>query len=65
MNDGGFGMTVAYLYVKENYRKSTELKIKEMITYLKMAFEHVILEQTWLPDYFKQDVIDKVRVKSF
>jgi hypothetical protein len=59
VNDG-FGMAVAYLYVQEHYANTTEFKIKQMIHYLKRAFEHVVLEQDWLSDDFKQDVIDKV-----
>ncbi|OXA58659.1 Membrane metallo-endopeptidase-like 1 [Folsomia candida] len=60
VNDG-FGLTVAYLYVQENYKKSTEMKIKEMISYLKRAFEKIIVEQAWLDSRFKQDVIDKLQ----
>jgi len=58
-------MAVAYLYVQEHYGNSTELKIKEMIDYLKKAFEQVILQQNWLPDYFKQDVVDKVSQQHY
>lgn len=39
---------MAYLYVQENYKKSTEMKIKEMISYLKRAFEKIIVEQVQL-----------------
>jgi hypothetical protein len=31
-----------------------------MIYYLKKAFEEVIVEQAWLPESFKDDLVDKV-----
>jgi len=66
VNDG-FGYALAYLYVQHhNASSSVEMgsggmgKVKEMIHYLKMAYERVIQEQTWIPNYFKPNLIQKV-----
>jgi predicted metalloendopeptidase len=53
-------MAVAYLYVDQSYRNTTKGRVQEMIYYLKKAFEEVIVEQAWLPESFKDDLVDKV-----
>lgn len=53
-------MVVAYLYIQEHYGNQTEFKVRQMIHYLKKAFELVVHEQPWLPDSFKHDLVEKV-----
>lgn len=53
-------MAVAYLYVQEYYGNRTEFKVRQMIQYLKKAFELVVHEQPWLPDSFKHELVEKV-----
>lgn len=53
-------MVVAYLYVQEYYGNQTEFKVRQMIQYLKKAFELVVHEQPWLPDSFKHELVEKV-----
>ena len=64
MNDG-FGMAMAHLYVQQSYKKSTEASIREMIYYLKKAFRQIIMEQAWLQEGFKSELIEKVRCFHF
>jgi len=56
-------MVVAYLFAKENYNDKIELKVEEMVHYLKKAFKQVILEQKWLSEDFKSTVVEKVLVQ--
>ncbi|CAG7723309.1 unnamed protein product [Allacma fusca] len=59
VNDG-FGMAMAHLYVQQSYKKSIEKTVREMILYLKKAFRQVIIEQEWLSDQFKVELIEKL-----